>query len=627
MFPTKYLKAVLLFVFFLLFFSSYSGLYAQCRILYEAKQEFTLSNVKWKFSSSSTLEEAIRISTNDVGWKDAYLSQDWEDLSDPERGIWYRCFVHLNTEAPQNMALHLSQNEVADKVFFNGTLIGETGDARKNQYDHTKERLYSIPQRLWQSGNNLISVHLSGTSVYTSGVQRLSIAEESFMVRKIFAKDIPKILLCLAYILLAILIALFHFSPRQNESLYLSLFAFSLGMHSLLQTWVRNEITSSFSLSYTIQRIFLFACAPLFFEYLQRICGQKRHKYSYIFYAISALLVLLLILLPSHPTVWSYLSKVSFLQIFFLAVYIVWLFWYSNIPAVQSKPYLKAGFVVLLICVPFDVLATMYLPSLPRLTSFGFLLFICGAFLETASSIITLFNNIIANEKQTRLVEKRKTHSIYSMSREFEKHLQKLSTTVESLSKTKAKQIAKRDKEAIQSSVIGLETLISDSEQLRKLESGTYIHKHSAIDIHEFCKKTIQKVLLATEQNKKRINLKIDRKISVFMSDVDLLLLASFHLLKNSLIYTEGKIEFNVQQTEKNEIRFEVIDEGPGIDTSEITQVFHKFSRAVESHSKINGLGIGLALVSLIAKSLNGRIEFNNNHGFFSVFVLRIPLN
>ena len=231
----KALKATTLFIFCVILSSSYKSIYAQCRILYEPKEEFTISDVKWKFSGASSLESAIRIDTSDINWEEAYLSQDWDSLKDSEKGIWYRCFIHLNTQAPQNMSLYLSKHEVADKVFFNGTQIGETGDAGKQRYNYVKERLYSIPQRLWQNGNNLISIHLSGKPVYTSGIQKVSIAKESFMARKVILKDIPKILLCFSYILFAILIALFYFSPKQKETLYLSLFAFCLGMYYLLQ--------------------------------------------------------------------------------------------------------------------------------------------------------------------------------------------------------------------------------------------------------------------------------------------------------------------------------------------------------------------------------------------------------
>ena len=374
-----------------------------------------------------------------------------------------------------------------------------------------------------------------------------------------------------------------------------------------------------------MQRIFIFACPPLLFEYLQHIRGIKAHKYNYLFYGLSALLVICIIALPSHPAVWSYLSKINLVLILLLAFYTVRLFWYGDTPATQSEHYLRIGFAILLFCVIWDILATVYIHSLPRLTPLGFLAFVGSSVLQIARSIIALFSDMVANEKQTRLVEKRKTHSIYNMSREFEKHLHKLYDITAKLSQAKLKQVPKKDQGAIQSSMVGLEALMNDCEQLRKLESGIYIRKHAAIDVRELCKNTIQKALIATEQNKSRLKLKIDRKISMIMSDADILSLAFFHLLKNALVYTEGKVECNVEQVEKDEIKFEFIDEGPGIDTSKAKQVFQKFSRAVENHSKINGLGIGLALVSLVAKNLDGKIEFNNNHGFFSAFVLYVP--
>ncbi len=601
-------------------------LFAQCRQFYQPSQEFSLSSVHWKYSYSISSSQAIQFGTTDVNWPDAYLSQNWDSS---KGSIWYRCFVYIETDFLEDTALYLGKIGVADKVYLNGNLLGQTGNARLNRYDPGKERLYTIPSRFWQRGDNLISIYLEGDAVYNRGVVKTSIANEAFLSQKIFLKDFPQIIICLVCFLLAVLIGLFYFSPNQKECLYLSIFSLCVGFYFLLQTWIRYEIFDSFVTSYVFERVFLFCCPPFFVEYLQQIVRGRRYKHSLLCYGVSGLLVVLIMVLPNSIVTWRYLSLANIAIIFLVLLFVIWLFWYGDGAKREHLHILKLGTITLFISVILDVNFLLFISFLPGFTSFGLLFFISSAFLYISKHILSLHKEMVNSEKQTRLVEKRKTHSIYNMSREFEKHLDSLSILLSKMKQgneipTIVQQRVKM-KSLMQPHLMGLENLIYDSEILRTLESNNYIPKHVAFNIKNLCEDSIRKALLVTVHNKKRVSIHMEKHLPMVMGDSDLISLSFYHLIENALLYTEGKIECKLALS-SHELKIEVSDEGPGINAENKEQVFQKFFRGDEMNPSVLGLGIGLTLVSLAVKSLGGQTVFKNNNGFFSRFILFIPV-
>ena len=605
----------------------YGTLSAQCNIFYNnnSEKEFLLSDIQWNYKAATSAERHLLRGEGDRNWAKGSIKQNWHDLASPEPGILYRCNINMQRQDKESIAIYLEKVEVADKVFFNGTLIGKTGNASKNSYDYTKGRLYYIPSNLINSGQNSIAIHLSGEAIYNSGIPHLSIVGNSLATKISFLKDVPEILFAFAYILISILIGLFCFAPNQKHNLYLSFFSLSLGSYYLVQTWLGYKAFSSLSFPYTLSRIFLFLLPPLFLQYLLANQKIKAKKYYYSIYSISAILILLVIILPSNPTVFAYLSKINFLLILSVFCFFIYLTWYKGNQKTFAIPHLKLITFTLLFSTFWDATAALAIHNLPKLTPIFFLLLLISVILTIIKSIILFYDEMTANEKELVLVEKRKIKSIYNMSQAFEKHLHGLFVFFKNYSEKKDKRKQKEIKTGFENSIKGLDGLVQDSNYLKQLESGTYISKHSAIALVNFCKHTIQKSLSARKEKKSRIILKVDKEASMITSDDSLLSLALFHILNNALTYTNGKVELNVKKSEDNEIIFEVIDEGPSVEETNMQQIFQKFFRVEGQDENNHHLGVGLTLASLAVQNLQGRLLFNNNHGFFSVLSIIVP--
>lgn len=88
------------------------------------------------------------------------------------------------------------------------------------------------------------------------------------------------------------------------------------------------------------------------------------------------------------------------------------------------------------------------------------------------------------------------------------------------------------------------------------------------------------------------------------------------NLLENALIYSPAGTRVIVvlergKGADANRLVLNVIDQGPGIEESEIEKVFERFYRARGASG--NGSGLGLAIVKEVLDSLGGTIEVLNN--------------
>jgi signal transduction histidine kinase len=83
-----------------------------------------------------------------------------------------------------------------------------------------------------------------------------------------------------------------------------------------------------------------------------------------------------------------------------------------------------------------------------------------------------------------------------------------------------------------------------------------------------------------------------------------------------------------IRSYEKNDfIHIEVVDQGIGLTTEEINQLFTKFYRAKNDHTtKITGTGLGLYLTKYFIEAHRGKltVESQKNHG--STFRISLPL-
>jgi two-component system OmpR family sensor kinase len=96
-------------------------------------------------------------------------------------------------------------------------------------------------------------------------------------------------------------------------------------------------------------------------------------------------------------------------------------------------------------------------------------------------------------------------------------------------------------------------------------------------------------------------------------ADPDRLAQALRNLARNAIEHTtteQGRVRLEVERVGSEQIRFSVIDNGPGIPVSERQRVFERFHRTDPGRARTaGGTGLGLAIVQAIAEAHGGHVR------------------
>jgi two-component system, OmpR family, sensor histidine kinase KdpD len=99
------------------------------------------------------------------------------------------------------------------------------------------------------------------------------------------------------------------------------------------------------------------------------------------------------------------------------------------------------------------------------------------------------------------------------------------------------------------------------------------------------------------------------------------------HLLENAAKYSAAGSPIFVSSEVKNDrLITSVADRGAGIDDLERSMIFDKFYRGQSQRYRVQGTGMGLAIVKAIVEAHSGRIEVTSQLGHGSVFSFGLPL-
>ena len=99
------------------------------------------------------------------------------------------------------------------------------------------------------------------------------------------------------------------------------------------------------------------------------------------------------------------------------------------------------------------------------------------------------------------------------------------------------------------------------------------------------------------------------------------------HLLENAVKYSQpGSPIFVSSEVKGDRLVTNVADRGSGIDDLEQSLIFDKFYRGQSQRYRVQGTGMGLAIVKAIVEAHGGRISVTSQLGHGSVFSFSLPI-
>ena len=125
-----------------------------------------------------------------------------------------------------------------------------------------------------------------------------------------------------------------------------------------------------------------------------------------------------------------------------------------------------------------------------------------------------------------------------------------------------------------------------------------------------------------------RVEIRLPERVPLAMMDSGWIKKVLQHLLENAAKYSPARAPiFISSEVRNNRLITSVADQGAGIDDLERSMIFDKFYRGQSQRYRVQGTGMGLAIVKAIVEAHGGRIEVTSQLGQGSVFSFGLPLS
>lgn len=569
------------------------------------------------------------VDTEDSGWVRKIMPDYTKDKEKRPFGFyWYRCHIFLNSETmPTSLGISLGKIRDADEVYWNGSLIGETGKFVPSvQIDTEKDRIYSIPDSLLRNGKNVLAVRVYATTRYY-GIRYIpEIGSEWDIAEKNIRGNVLPVVSGFIFVLMGFffIVGSVVKSPNQSNLLF-SLFSIFLGFYTLLRTHFRYEFFSNFTLSYSIELIALFSLPILFVNFLTQYLEVKRNKFTYI-YDLAQLALIGFAYFFRTPDRWEILIDLNAGLLIFPSIYVIFLLYKNFSISPKKVRYILIGTIGLFPCVVLDTLRALEFLKIASTLHFGFLFFLINISIQLSEEMVQNYKSYLEQESELVKMERVKTKFIFNVSSEFRSYLDKALIICREIivgpgtEKEITEQLTKLE------SLGGLtKSVINDAIVLHSIESGKYEVFTERFSLRTLLNEVISLLKIRHNQDREHINLKLNEDIEL-QHNKELIFLVFYHLLENEFLYTPADTAIDIQiKDEKNFFTCEIKDNGSGIDSG--IDVFKKFVRGnVAVEKDIPGSGIGLTLVNAICEKLNGSLNVSSTPGNGVEIQLVLPI-
>jgi two-component system, OmpR family, sensor histidine kinase ResE len=169
-----------------------------------------------------------------------------------------------------------------------------------------------------------------------------------------------------------------------------------------------------------------------------------------------------------------------------------------------------------------------------------------------------------------------------------------------------------------------LARLVKDLQDINWLEQGQSLQP-AKIELENFLSDVNQRFIGRAQDL--GLTLEVAKGSGEIIADPDRLLQVFINLLDNAMRHTSpGKVVRVLFQSEENQVKFAIQDEGEGIPKEALPYIFDRFFRVNKARSrKDGGMGLGLAIVRQIIEAHGGQIKVESDMGKGTTFWVMLP--
>jgi two-component system sensor histidine kinase KdpD len=170
-----------------------------------------------------------------------------------------------------------------------------------------------------------------------------------------------------------------------------------------------------------------------------------------------------------------------------------------------------------------------------------------------------------------------------------------------------------------------LNRLVGEAVEMAQLDAHEVKLELRPHSVHEVIEGALDESTQILEHNP--VEVRLPEQLPNAVMDITWITKVLRHLLENAVKYSRpGSPIFVSAELEKDRIVINVADRGSGIDDLERSLIFDKFYRGQSQRYRVQGTGMGLAIVKAIVEAHSGRISVTSQLGHGSVFSFGLPL-
>jgi PAS domain S-box-containing protein len=221
-----------------------------------------------------------------------------------------------------------------------------------------------------------------------------------------------------------------------------------------------------------------------------------------------------------------------------------------------------------------------------------------------------------------------KTNFIATVSHELKTPISSIKLSLQLLEKAETGTINDDQKQLIESIKDDSQRLLKitgELLELSQLETGNIKLNIEKSNPYEIINYATEAVKVQAEQKQIKLVIETEQNLPDIKADSEKTAWVLINFLTNAIAYsTENSTIIVKLKNENNQVVFQVIDTGKGIDSRYKTKVFDKYFQVPGSHK--SGTGLGLAISKEFIEAQNGTIGVDSELGLGSTFYFKLGI-
>ena len=245
---------------------------------------------------------------------------------------------------------------------------------------------------------------------------------------------------------------------------------------------------------------------------------------------------------------------------------------------------------------------------------------------DLAKTVDTLSEKLLENDIQRKNLDQMRLDFFANVSHELRTPITVLRAYTESLidgvvtDKTKVNQYHDRMLAECKS----MERLVGDLMLLSKMQNPDFAIDVEPVNLVQVFDDIIRSADTIAEKKNIKIEIVKAQPVIMMLGDYDRLRQMFMIILDNAIKFSDEYKTVHIYLSKTDKITVAIKDEGIGMDTSDLDNIFEKFYKSNLSQNA-SGTGLGLSIAKQIAFKHDGHIEVESSPGVGSTFTFTFP--